>query len=284
VAGESGPPAASLGGLVAVITGAARGIGRAAADDFLARGARVVALDRSWDGAEHAAQAMEGTGRALIATADITDEASVTASRDAALARFGQVDVLVNNAACRQRYLFPPDGLASVLETTREHWDLMLEVNVLGTLTVTRSFVAPMLERGSGSVIVVATGGVVLRPVAPGVWRGQHPEYRNQPYDASKAALCSWSLYLAAELKDRGVAVNVVFPGATFTTGSAGIAAGRRDSGLDEPPYLRPGHLVPVLAHLAGQTSAGQTGLVIDAVQWNRDHGLGDAGEWRYQP
>jgi hypothetical protein len=91
-------------------------------------------------------------------------------------------------------------------------------------------------------------------------------------------------VYLAEELRDRGVAVNVAFPGPTFTAGSAEIAAGRRRIGLDEPPYLRPEHLAPLLMHLAGQTSAGETGLVIDSVRWNRDHGLGDAGEWRYQP
>ena len=275
---------ASLSGLVVVITGAARGIGRAAAGQFLARGARVVALDRSWDGAEDAAAAMDGTGRALVTTADITDPGSVTASRDAALARFGQVDVLVNNAACRQRHRFPPDGLATVLDTKDEDWTAMLGVNVLGTLTVTRSFVVPMLERGRRSVIVVGTRGSALRPVAEGIWRGHQPGNRNQPYDASKAALCSLSVYLAEELRDRGVAVNVVFPGPTFTTGSAEIAAGRRRLGLDEPPYLRPEHLAPLLMHLAVQTPAGETGLVIDSVRWNRDHGLGDADEWRYQP
>jgi 1,1a-dihydroxy-1-hydro-9-fluorenone dehydrogenase len=275
---------ASLSELVVVITGAARGIGRAAAEQFLARDARVVALDRSWEGAEGAAADMERTGRALVTTADITDPSAVAASRDAALARFGQVDVLVNNAAGRQRHLFPPDGLAAVLETTEEDWNAMLAVNVLGTLTVTRSFVAPMLERGRGSIIVVGTRGSALRPVAEGVWRGHQPGNRNQPYEASKAALCSLSVYLAEELRDRGVAVNVVFPGPTFTTGSAEIAAGRRRIGLDEPPYLRPEHLVPLLMHLAGQTSAGETGLVIDSLQWNRDHGLGDVGAWRYHP
>jgi 1,1a-dihydroxy-1-hydro-9-fluorenone dehydrogenase len=273
-----------LSGLVVVITGAARGIGLAAAGQFLAGGARVVALDRSWDGAEAAAAAMEGTGRALVTTAEITDRDSVAASCSQALARFGQVDALINNAAARQRYLFPPDGLATVLETTDEQWNAMLGVNVLGTLTATRSFVGPMLERGRGSVVVVGTGGIVLQPVAEGVWRGRHPGLRNQPYEASKAAVCSMSLFLAEELRDRGVAVNVVFPGPTFTTGSAEIAAGRRRIGIDEQPYLRPEHLAPVLMHLAGQTSAGETGLVIDALRWNRDHGLGDVSEWRYRP
>ena len=274
---------ASLSELVVVITGAARGIGQAAAARFLAEGARVVALDRSWDGAEDAAAAMEGTSRALVTTADITDPDSVAVSYAQTLDRFGQVDVLINNAACRQRYLYPPDGLATVLETTEADWNAMLGVNVLGSLNVTRKFVVPMLERGHGSIVVVGTRGSALQQVAPGIWRGRHPEYRNQPYDASKAALCSWSLYLAAELKDQGVAVNVVFPGPTFTTGSAEIAAGRRRGGIDERPYLRPEHLTPLLTHLAGQTSAGETGLVIDSLQWNRDHGFGDVDQWWHQ-
>jgi 1,1a-dihydroxy-1-hydro-9-fluorenone dehydrogenase len=273
----------ALTGLVAVITGAARGIGLAAAWQFLDEGARVVALDRSWDGAADTAAALEDTGRALVATADITDAGSVARCREQTLARFGQVDVLVNNAASRQRYLFPPDGLATVLETTDEQWNAMLAVNVLGTLTVTRSFVAPMLERGRGSVIVIGTRGSALRPAGPGIWRGQHPQSRNQPYEASKAALCSLSLFLAEELRDQGVAVNVVFPGPTFTTGSAQVAAGRRRIGLDEPPYLRPEHLGPLLLHLARQTPAGETGCAIDAVTWNRDHGWGGPGDWRYQ-
>lgn len=277
-------PGDQLPGLVAVITGAARGIGRAAARQFLARGARVVAIDRSWDGARDDAAGMEGTGRALVATADITDPGAVAGCRDAALARFGRVDALVNNAGSRQRYRFPPDGLATVLETSEADWDAMLGVNALGTLTVTRAFLTPMLERGRGSVVMVGTRGSALDAVAPGVWRAHQPGNRNQPYEASKAALCSWSLYLAEELRERGVAVNVVFPGPTFTTGSAEIAEGRRRLGLGEPPYLRPEHLVPLLAHLAVQTPASDTGLAIDAVRWNRDHGFGDADAWRHQP
>jgi NAD(P)-dependent dehydrogenase (short-subunit alcohol dehydrogenase family) len=281
----------SLDGLVVVITGGARGIGRAVAAEFLAAGARVAAVDRSWagNGAEDTARSLGDTGRVLTLTADITDEASVAASLEQVLARFGQVDVLINNAACRQRYLFSPTGLASVLETTRADWDAMLGVNVHGTLNVIRAYVTPMLERGRGSIINVGTRGSVLPPAGPGVWRGQHPGLRNQPYEASKAAMCSMSVFLAEELREAGVAVNVVFPGATFTTGSAEIAEGRRRDGIVERPYLRPEHLAPVMKHLAAAVPTGETGqvtdtgLVIDAVQWNRDHGFGDDEQWWYR-
>ena len=275
---------ASLSGLVVVITGAARGIGRAAAEQFLARGARVVALDRSWDGAEAAAAGMEGTGRALVTTADITDPAPSPRAVTRPWPVSGRSTCSSTTRRAGSATSSRLTGWRPSLSTTEEDWNAMLAVNVLGTLTVTRSFVAPMLERGRGSIIVVGTRGSALRPVAEGIWRGHQPGNRNQPYEASKAALCSLSVYLAEELRDRGVAVNVVFPGPTFTTGSAEIAAGRRRIGVDEPPYLRPEHLAPLLMHLAGQTSAGETGLVIDSVRWNRDHGLGDADEWRYQP
>lgn len=277
--------ARGLEGKVVVVTGAARGIGRAAAEQFLAAGAQVVALDRSYVGAEEVVAGWEGTGGVLAETLDVTDKAAVAAGCGATLDRFGRVDVLVNNAALRQRELFPPDGVVDVLATTDADWEAMLAVNLFGTLTMTRCFVAPMLEAGQGSVINVGTRGSVLTPAGPGAFQGAHPGFRNQPYDASKAAMCSLSLYLAEEVRGRGVAVNVVFPGPTWTTGSEKVAEGRRRRGIDERPFLRPEHMAPLLLALALEPAAtGTTGRAIDALQWNRDHGFGDVDEWWYRP
>lgn len=275
-----------LDGRTALVTGSTGGIGVGIARALAGAGAFVVVSGRDEQrGAEVVAKLVADGGRATFVRADLAGGcASVRDLAAAAVAAAGgQVDVLVNNAACRQRYLFSPTGLASVLETKRSDWDAMLAVNLYGTLTMIRAFVTPMLARGRGSIINVGTRGSVLPPAAPGVWRGQHPDLRNQPYDASKAAMCSMSVYLAAELKDQGVAVNVVFPGATFTTGSAEIAEGRKRDGIVERPYLRPGHLAPVMKHLAVQAPPGETGLVIDSVQWNRDHGFGDDEQWWYR-
>jgi NAD(P)-dependent dehydrogenase (short-subunit alcohol dehydrogenase family) len=260
--------------LVVVITGAARGIGRAAAERFREQGATVVAVDRSWDGADPI--------DAVAETVDITDTAAVLACRDRTVERFGRVDFLVNNAARRQRDLYPPEGIVSVLETTQADWDAMVGVNLTGTLNMIRAFVEPMLAQRRGSIANVGTRGSVMLPVRPGVWRHSHPEFRNQPYDASKAALCSASMYLAEELREHGVAVNVVFPGPTFTTGSEAIVEARRAAGIDARPFLRPDHLAPLLLHLARQDGTGDTGLAIDAVRWNEDNGHGDASRWRH--
>lgn len=271
-----------LDDLVVVVTGAARGIGRAVADRFLQEGARVVAVDRSWAGEEELGERLAAAGRGAVETVDITDASLVRACRDRTLERFGRVDFLVNNAARRQRDLYPPEGIVSVLETTDGDWEAMLGTNLVGTLDVIRAFVEPMIAQRSGGIANVGTRGSIMLPVGPGVWRHSHPQFRNQPYDASKAALCSVSMYLAEELREHGVAVNVVFPGPTFTTGSEEVVLARRAAGIDARPFLRAEHLAPLLLHLAGQRGAGETGLAIDAVQWNTDNGHGDPSRWRH--
>jgi NAD(P)-dependent dehydrogenase (short-subunit alcohol dehydrogenase family) len=267
---------------VVVVTGAARGIGQACVRGFLAAGAAVAALDRRWDGSEEFADELTATDRAVVTEADITETAAIEAAAAVVLDRFGAVDVLVNNAALRQRDLFPPDGVSSILASADADWERMLQVNLIGTLRVTRAFIRPMLAQGRGSVINVGSRGSLTRQVADGVWAGGHPGYRNQPYDASKAALASLTFYLAEEVRAHNIAVNLLFPGATNTTGSAEIVAGRRAAGIRTPDLLKPEHVVPLAVHLAQQDAAtGETGLAVDALQWNRDHGRGAPAAWR---
>src|SRR5918997_1991747 len=105
--------AADFGGQVVVISGAARGMGRAYADAFVARGANVVGLDRAWD-----AQAMD----LLALTCDVARPDEIARACHATLDRFGRVDVLVANAALRQRDLYPPHGASAVLDTGDDDW------------------------------------------------------------------------------------------------------------------------------------------------------------------
>ncbi|WP_433281769.1 SDR family NAD(P)-dependent oxidoreductase [Pseudonocardia xinjiangensis] len=268
---------------VVVVTGAARGIGRALTNGFLREGAAVVAMDRDPLGVEP----FEGPDphRVLAVSADITDGDSVAAARDAALDRFGRVDVVVCNAALRQRSLFEPTGLSTVMDAGDADWRAMFEVNVIGTLTVIRRFVPALAATGGGSIIAVGTIGPMTREVEPGVWRAARSAGLNQPYEASKAALTSMVFSLAAELRDHDIAANVLIPGPTMTTGSAEMAAARAAAGFVNPPYLRPEHVVPAALHLAGRRGAtGQTATAVDAVAWNDEHGFGGPHRWHAHP
>jgi 1,1a-dihydroxy-1-hydro-9-fluorenone dehydrogenase len=149
-------------------------------------------------------------------------------------------------------------------------------------LKVIRAFVRPMLEQHRGSIVNVSSGGSVGRAsdTETGVWHGRNPAFRNEPYDASKAALTNMSFFLAEELKPANIAVNVVFPSGTRTTGSDEMVAGRDALGVRVGPLLRPEHVVPLVLHLAAQDASGVTGQAIDAVAWNLMHGFGGAEDW----
>ena len=103
---------------VVVITGGARGMGRAYVNAFLEAGAKVVATDRSWADTDKPAG-----GNILTADMDVTDNAQIDKAYQAAIDRFGTIDVLINNAAMRQRDLFAPTGRITTLETKDSDWE-----------------------------------------------------------------------------------------------------------------------------------------------------------------
>jgi NAD(P)-dependent dehydrogenase (short-subunit alcohol dehydrogenase family) len=144
---------------VVVITGAARGMGRAYAAAFLQRGASVVGLDSAWD---------DELPDGLSLTTDVISTSAIATAFEQTIARYGTVDVLINNAALRQRDLYPPHGAAAVLDTLDEHWQRMFDINVFGVLKVIRQFVQPMLEKRRGSIVNVSSGGSVGRAVERG--------------------------------------------------------------------------------------------------------------------
>ena len=273
--------AGDVQGKVVVITGAARGMGRAYAEAFVKAGAQVVATDLTWDSAEGFRDELTSVG-ALPLVMDVRDEGQIDAACAATLDRFDTVDVLLNNAGMRQRDLYPLPASKTVLETADDDWERMFAVNVFGTLKVTRRFVRPMIERRRGSVIMILTSGAEMNPAGDGVWRALRPNSREQPYTASKAALQSIACYLADELKEHNVAVNAVYPGHTRTTGSDEQQAARIAAGRPAAAMLRPEHVVPLALHLATQDAGGVTGQVIDAVRWNSLHGHGDPESWRF--
>jgi NAD(P)-dependent dehydrogenase (short-subunit alcohol dehydrogenase family) len=266
---------------VVVITGAARGMGRAYVQAFLTAGAKVVATDRSWAGAKTPPTELTGNGKNILtADMDVTDGAQIDKAYAAAIERFGTIDALINNAALRQRDLFPPTGRITTLETKDTDWEKSFAVNVFGVLKVTRRFIRPMIEKRRGSVVNTVSSGI-LNHSHGGAYAALRPNSREMPYMSSKAALATMSFYLADEVKEHNVAVNIVVPGHTRTTGfddqnRARLAQGARPG----PIPVVPEHMVPLVLQLAAQDANSMTGKMFDVMVWNVEHGLGGHARW----
>ncbi|HEX3865357.1 MAG TPA: SDR family oxidoreductase [Gemmatimonadaceae bacterium] len=267
---------------VVVITGAARGIGHAYTLAFLAAGAKVVATDRSWDGVDQNAPALKAAGKnLLVADMDLTNEAQIDQAFAATLERFGTVDALINNAGLRQRDLFPPTGRTTTLETKDSDWEKSFAVNVFGTLKVVRRFIKPMIEKKRGSIVSTVSSGIQHHSQG-GAYSALRPNSREMPYQSSKAALATMQFYLADEVAEHNVAVNIIIPGHTRTTGFDDQNRARLALGAKPGPIpLVPEHMVPLTLHLAAQDAkSGITGKMFDVLTWNIEHGLGGHETW----
>ena len=191
--------AGKLDGKVAVVTGGARGIGGEIATAFAAEGADVVIADVL--GAEAAAPVLssvaESGRRSLLLQTDVSDERQVRAMVDAALAEFGQIDILVNDAGVVSQVAFAD------LEVSE--WDRVLSVNLRGVFLCTRFVLPGMLERRSGKIINVASQ------------LGQIGGIEMVHYSASKAGVIGLTKALAREVSGQGVQVNAIAPGPILT-------------------------------------------------------------------
>lgn len=184
---------------VAIVTGAAQGIGRATAEAFVAEGAAVVVADLNQDlAAEAAAELGRAGGRALAVGVDVARRASVALMVEAALGRFGRVDVLVNNAGIAGR-------AAPLAEQTDEDWDLMLAVDLKSVFLCSQAVLPHMLARGTGSIVNVAS-------IA-----GKEGNPNMVPYSAAKAGVIGLTKALAKEVAPGGVRVNAVAPAVVET-------------------------------------------------------------------
>ena len=184
-----------IGGKIAVVTGAAGGIGKAIASAFREAGCKVAVLDINRDAAR--AVAAELGECALAVDCDVTDADSVSAAAAAVAETFGGADILVNNAA----FLSP----GNLDEVNLADWQRMLDVNLTGYLRCAQAFGAPMLARGSGALVHV------------GSISGNHQQAFSNAYSASKAGVSMLSRQLAYEWGPRGVRSNVVSPGLVRT-------------------------------------------------------------------
>ena len=179
-------------GRVAVVTGARQGLGRVVAQHLAGQGYALALLDIGASAATEESVRVQGVP-VLSVEVDVADEAGVRAATDRVLDRFGQVDVLVNNAGI---------GLIAPAEATSvEQWRRVLEVNLTGPFLLCRAFGRGMLDRGRGSIVNIASIAG-LRGIAD-----------RAAYNSSKHGLVGLTRTLAVEWGGRGVRVNAVCPG-----------------------------------------------------------------------
>ena len=269
-----------LEGRVAVITGAARGIGKVMADGLIQAGAKVVAVDRTWDGADAHRKAIEDT-QGLAIRADITSDADVNDAFEKVVKTYGGADILINNAALVSETLYPPMGHRPTLETTDEDWAAMFAVNVFGTVRITRRFIEPMRERGRGSIINVVSSGLLAQSTG-GAYFSARPYTVEMPYQATKAALATYAFYLAEEVRPDGVAVNSLMPGHTRASWFDDTARAYDEAG--QVYFFRPvvsEHILPITLFLSAQDGRQVTGRLFHVPDWNYDHGYGNYAFWQ---
>ena len=186
-----------LDGKIAVITGAAGGIGREAALLFSEEGARICVADFVDEAGEQTASECR---EAFFQKVDVTSTESVQAMYEATAERYGGIDVLYNNAG-----IMPPDD-ASILETEPEAWQRVQDVNTKGVYLCCKHGIPHLLERGGGSVVNVASFVALAGAATSQI-----------SYTASKGAVLSMSRELAVEFARRGVRVNALCPGPVNT-------------------------------------------------------------------
>jgi 2-hydroxycyclohexanecarboxyl-CoA dehydrogenase len=236
-----------LDGRTAVVTGAASGIGRATAEAFAQAGARVVLGDINEDGGDAAAGAICVRGAvADYIRLDITDPASVDAFRREALVKFGRVDIVANVAGWGRTEPF--------VQNTPEFWKKLIDLNLVGTILVTRAFLEPMMERRSGKIVCVASDA------------GRVGSLGETVYSGAKGGVIAFCKGLAREMARYNITVNCVCPGPTDTPLMAAVPDKIKDAFSKATPMHRlaqPSEIADAILFFASGRSDFVTGQVL---------------------
>ena len=235
---------------VAVVTGAAQGIGRAVALGIGREGAKVVLADLQAEKAHSVANELHGLGaQALALEVNVASESSVKRMAKSAFERFGRVDILVNVAG-----IYYPK--ASVVDLTEEDWDRTIDINVGSNFLCCREFVPAMRAQKSGRIISLASG------------IGHYGMRQFAHYAASKAAVMGFVKSLAREVGPDGITVNAICPGSANTAmprqhrSEEEVMARLRSTPL--PHVLEPEDIAGAILFLASDAAAYITGQSYD--------------------
>ena len=237
-----------LKGRVAIITGAARGIGYAAAERMLASGATVVIWDVDAVAADKAKAALGSKGTVSCDLVELTDEASIAATTKAVVARHGKIDILVNNAGIT-------GGNAKLWELEPSVWRRVVEVNLVAPYLTCHAIVPEMLKNGYGRIVNIAS-------IA-----GKEGNPNASHYSASKAGLIGLTKSLGKELATSGILVNCITPAAAKTDIFAQMKQEHIDFMLSKIPmnrFLMVDEAAAMIAWLSSEDCAFSTGAVFD--------------------
>jgi 2-hydroxycyclohexanecarboxyl-CoA dehydrogenase len=236
-----------LSGKVAIVTGAAQGIGRGIAETLAALGASVVVVDKNGEEAEATARALGP--QALARTVDVTNRDQVFRCVEEVRARFGRIDILVNNAGW--------DKVEPFLESDEKDWDSVIRINLYGPLYFLKATLPVMVAQGGGRVVNIASDAARVGSSGEAV------------YSATKGGLIALSKTLAREMARHHITVNVVCPGPADTPLFAEVRAA--NPGLGEAlvraiPLRRlaqPADIAAAVAYLVSDEASYVTGQTL---------------------
>ena len=247
-----------LEGKTALVTGGARGLGRSMALAYAREGADVAIVARTPSELDATASEIRALGRrALAINAELTTSEGANRAAHDAISELGKIDVLVNNVGGYRLFTNDLTHAVTVLDITEEEWRLVMESNLTTTFMMCRAALPHMIERGSGVIINLTSMNVARRGRA-----GQ------ASYGAAKAAVERLSESLADEVKDLGIAVNILDPGWNLT---------RPNDDYDDEVHKRmrlPDDIAEVAVYLALQTPDTMTGELVSAQQYDEQHGI----------
>ena len=239
-----------LEGKVALITGAAGGIGRALVAAFLAEGARVAACDVERAGLD-ALPGGEGLARIVL---DVSDPKACVAAVEEARSRLGGLHIIVNNAGLGMN-LVRRDHMSRTVQiedVSAETWGRVIAVNLSGALYMAKAATPGLRAQGWGRVINVTTSFFTMLRAG------------FSPYSPAKAGLEAWSASFAKELAGSGITVNVVVPGGPTDTPMLPA-----ESGIDRAAMIRPERMAPPMLWLCTDEAAEVSGMRYVAAHWD---------------